>query len=66
MEGIVGYIGVKTAWTLTPLTSITYSLTIGLASLSTLKRSQKKAPRIERTILLIKTGREAQVNGIDD
>ena len=66
MEVIVGLIGVKTAWTLTPLTSITSSLTIGLVSLSTLKRSQKKARLIERAILLIKAGREAPANGIDD
>jgi hypothetical protein len=66
MEVIVGLIGVRTAWTRTPLTSITFSLTIGLASLSTLKGSQKIARQIERAILRIKTGREAQVNGIDD
>jgi len=63
MEGIIG---ARTMWTLTPLTKITSSLTIELVSLSTLKESQKIARQTERAIRLIKAGREAPVNGIDD
>ena len=52
--------------TLTLSTNITSSLIIGLASLSTLKGSQKIARQIERAIPQIKAGKEAPVNGIDD
>ena len=63
MEGIIG---ARKMWTLTPLTKIKSSLTIGRASLSTLNGSRKKAHQILRAIPLVKAGREAPVNGIDD
>jgi hypothetical protein len=66
MGVIVGIIGVRMTWILTLSTNITSSLTIGLASLSTLKRSQKIAHQIERAILRIRIGMEVPVNGIDD
>lgn len=65
MVEIVVITGIKMRWTLTPLTNIMSSLTIGLASLSTSKGSQKKARQIEGAIPRIRIGREAPVNGID-